>query len=196
MVTLAPVTEHIHRGATARMNLTLHARSHAIRETALEYYFALLGGHWRKVRNRLDSYTILIPVVPEFYPVTELNLRFLLSCDLTHCRELILVADSRRYRAENLFVIRRHATGPRIRYVVLIATKRLLLQLHRTPYVVHATNLTAGANLAAAEYLFLHDMDFFLIDSGYTERTFREMQRGDLVSAYTRNYPNGPPPAV
>lgn len=170
----------------------------ALKESLLQSYLTLLAGRWRRTRTSLKGYTILMPVLPEFYPVTELNLRYLFSCDLTHCDELILVSDSSKYHAENLSVVRRYSERIKIRYAVLPRYQRILLELYRTPYVIHGTNLAACIEMARSEYVFLHDMDFFLMDTEYVEKVFAEIKKANLnlISAYTRQYPRGLAPAV
>ena len=74
MVTPAEETDRYGQVVTALRCQALRTRLGAIHEALLECYFSLLGGHRRTVRNPSNGYTILMPVVPQFYPITEFNL--------------------------------------------------------------------------------------------------------------------------
>ncbi|MDQ2947589.1 MAG: hypothetical protein M3Y27_16930 [Acidobacteriota bacterium] len=97
---------------------TLAKSTTTLGETLREFYYSLLSGHWQRVADPNPGYSIVMPVVPEFYSITEWNLRFLFACDLTHCNELILVADSWAFRHENMALFQAHAGSPLVNIVV------------------------------------------------------------------------------
>jgi hypothetical protein len=176
----------------------MHTR-HRLRQALLpifnSVYYRLLGGRWPQSRGSEPGYTIILPVAPEWYSVTEYNLRFLATCALDHCRRIIVIAHNGRYFHENSGVVRDYAArfGPHIdvSYFVLPHAVRFWLRLRQTPHNVHAANLVAAIAAASTTYVYVHDADFFLTDKDYLESAYNEMEADqlDALSPYPRFHP-------
>ncbi len=171
------------------MNSVKKAKRWLIERLIDVYHYVLIFPLVRR-RNQLDAYTVILPVIPEFYAVTEYNLRFLSRCDLSNCHEVIVITDSHKHHAENRRVVARYADKMNIRLVVQPFYRRLLMKIQRRSFVVHTMNFITAIKESRTKYVYLHDGDFFLTDGGHIERIFAEGRRDklDMLSTYSRPY--------
>ncbi|QTA79119.1 transferase-domain-containing protein [Desulfonema limicola] len=169
-----------------------------MKEKLIFLYYFFLGGSWHKLENPKNGYSVILPVLPEFYGITEYNLRFMTSCDLADCNEIIVVSDSPKYYNENLNAVNRYSNIVNIKYIVISNFKRLLIKFHKTSHVIHAANLITGINHSKSKYIFIHDMDFFITEKNHMKKIFDQITREqlNLISSYSRTYPTGKAPAT
>lgn len=169
-----------------------------LKEFLSDTHHFLLSGFWNKLKNPKEKYTVVMPVLPEFYGIMEYSLRFLTSCNLDNCNEIIIVSDSKKYYSENVSITKLFLNKVKIKYVVLPLYKRLLLKLNFSGYVIHATNLVTSIKHSRSKYIFMHDMDCFILEKNYLEDLFSQIrnEKLNLISTYTRSYPYGEFPAL
>lgn len=157
----------------------------------IDIYHFLLTCPWKNRLRLKDGYTIILPIVPDFYGVTEYNLRFLSACNLPNCDRVLVVTDSHRFQKKNLQVLEHYRDRLPLRYLVIPWHRRFLMRIHRRSFVVHTTNFVTGINQSRTKYCFLHDADFFITDHDHIERLYEECQhdRLDMLSSYSRPHP-------
>ncbi|MCA9248920.1 MAG: glycosyltransferase family 2 protein [Planctomycetales bacterium] len=168
-----------------------HTLKSLLVERLIDAYHFLLTFPWRNRRDLREGYTVVLPVIPEFYAVTDYNLRFLSACNLPNCKEVIVITDCYRNHDENKEVIARYAKDLPIRLVVQPAYRRLLMQVQKRSFVVHTMNFVTAIKLTRTKHVFLHDGDFFLTDHDHIERLYAEAVRDglDMLSTYSRPHP-------
>lgn len=169
-----------------------------VKEKLIAIYYYFLAGRWNCPANLKDGYTIILPVGPKFYPIMEYNLRFLTSCNLSNCDQILIVSYSKEFYSENMFVINKYSRKIKIKYVVPTVDKRWLLKIQQPPRTKYTSNLITGTNESITEYIYFHDLDFFITDKNHIEELFAQGRKENLnlISTYTRDYDLGKSPAT
>ncbi len=157
-----------------------------------ELFHRVIVGRWNRVTTQSPGYTVILPIIPEFYPILEYNLRFLAECDHTHCDEILVVADSRFRWQENQKIVASYAKRLPVRYLVLPLFRRTLLKLHWVSHVIFTSNFVTAVKQCKSRYCYLHDGDFFLTDTNHIENLYHESERDglNLLATYSRPYPS------
>ncbi len=135
----------------------------------------VLSSRWPRRGDFKPGYTILLPTPADMPFLLELALESVAALDTTHCHEILVIADGRLSDDRPLRELVESCEDRRVRIVPLPWHEQKLMNLPRADGGAnyrHWWTIVKGIGDCETEYVFLHDLDAFPIDSDAVERQY------------------------
>jgi hypothetical protein len=137
-------------------------------------------GRWRRPSPPLDGYTILLPSPMDMPFLLRVALEGLRHLDTSHCRQIIVIPDG--FGADRGAALRQVVDScgdsrvelAQLRWAPHFSVQRMGRSGGGIANWAHWAMIIEGINRARCPYIFLHDADAFVLESGGLERQYRE----------------------
>ncbi len=142
-----------------------------------------LYGRWSGAAPTEPGYSFLLPFPGDMPFLLQYGLEGLRHLDLTHCRQVLVVADGAGGDRSIFEAMIRAAEDPRIELVEPSRVDRWVVsKLRNVGSSLHWLAIVRGTAAARAGAIFLHDSDSFFLESGGLERQYREFEERGMYT--------------
>jgi len=143
---------------------------------------------WSPLESPEPGYTIVIGCVTDLAGIALANLKALERCDLTQCRELLLVFDKPLAEVHVLNDLPESVGGAPVRVLGYNAQQARTSRRIGWGWVYSWLSWSIGVGAARTRAVCLHDLDAMPLTSGLFERLYEEFERSGAIFQGVRPY--------